>query len=435
MRFRQPLLLSFIFLLFFSASLFAQNHENIELISQTCEFWSDIEDIVISENFAYVAANVSGLQILDLSDPLRPVVIGYYKQDRMIAKCLFLSENIVYIGHRTGVCMVDVSDPENPEFIGNCNSDLLVCDVTVDEGIVYFVAEDPNPMMIGGLFIYDSSDPADPVFLSEWTIPRDAVLVEKIGNYIYIIDDQPFTIGMHVVNVTDPRAPRLVRFWETDGFENGFEVVGDRAYIAANRDRDGRCTPMLFSIDVSEPGRPVAVDSIVCGRITDIESINGYLFVTSQTSDRAYLRAVDIFNNEQFAVAASILLDHDAGKLAVIDGFAYTGDSELGIHIMDISDPFDMSDAGVFETAGSNRSATLCGDLIYISGMGFRIADIEDPTSPVYSRIDTEMEFRKMSIVEEKGCGLWNNRYGVTFFDCSDPLQPEPTRYIRYGGD
>jgi len=120
--------------------------------------------------------------------------------------------------------------------------------------------------------------------------------------------------------------------------------------------------------------------------------------------------------------------------LAVIDGYAYLGDSELGVHIIDITDPFNLNEVGVFESVGSNRSVVLKDDLAYISGMGFRIVDIEDPTRPVYSRLDTEMEFCKMVINGDKGCGLGNNHYFISFFDCSDPLQPERTQSLGFGG-
>ena len=424
MCFFHPILQLLVFLLFFSASLFAQDHENIALVSQTCEFWSDIEDIVISENIAYIAANASGLQILDISDPVNPHIIGFYENITTVATCLFLSGNSIYIGHEVGISIVDVTDPERPELIGDYFFPLPVSDLTVDDSIIYFVAENPDRGNSGGLFILDATRPQDPVLLSEWTVPRNAVIIEKIGSYVYIIGNRV----MHVMDITDPEAPERTFFWETDGFESELEVVGDRAYVAIRR-LVGRIPRILHSLDVSDPGQPEFVDSIIWdGSPNDIESSNDFLYVTS------YLRLsiIDISSDEQFEVAESIRLDYPVGKLAVTENYAYVGDTQVGLHILDISDPFAMEEVGVFESVGVNRCVAYSGDVLYASGEGFRTINIEDPANPHFSRINSNVRLRKMSVIGNKGCGFDNSRSDLSFFDCSDPLQPEQTQSLRF---
>jgi len=113
----------------------------------------------------------------------------------------------------------------------------------------------------------------------------------------------------------------------------------------------------------------------------------------------------------------------------------YLTDADFGLHIVDISDPFDMDEAENFERIGSNISAVVNGDLIYSSGSGFRVIHTEDPFHPEFTIIDQNMEYRKMSVSGDKLCGLTNNYYSVGFIDCSDPEQPELARRLSFGGD
>ncbi len=414
----------------------AQDHENIELISQTCNFWNDAEDIIISGNLAYVSTGITGIQILDLSDPIHPVVIGSFDDNSTSSSRLFLVENTLYFGHSEGVTIIRVADPENPEFLGNIPFNQPVTDLTVDEGIVYFVTEDPNGSLAGGLFIFDAERPDDAVRLGSWTVSRDAVLVEKIGNYIYIIDDQPFTKGMHVINVTDPTSPRRIRFWETDGFDRGFLVLGDFAYVAARRVFDRRVHSMLYALDVSDPSHPEVIDSITWSdEITDIAEFNNYLYVADQDSRDSHLSAVDIFDPAHPVRAETFRFDFTSGQVAVREGIAYLTDPDIGIHILDVVDPFNMMEAEDLDWIGRNTSAAINGDLIYSSGSGFRVINIDNPARPEFTIIDGNMEYRKMSVSGDNLCGLANNYYSVGFIDCSDPEQPELARRLSFGGD
>jgi len=435
MCFRQLLILFCVSLLL-TSNLSAQDNENIELISQTCSFWNDAEDIIISENLAYVSTGLTGIQILDLADPIHPIVIGTYDDNTTSSKRMFLTENTLYYGHAAGVTIVDVSNPEIPELLGGILFNQPVTDVTVDGNIVYLVTEDPNGSLAGGLFIFDITRPDDAVRLGSWTVSRNAALVEKIGNFIYIIDDQPFTKGLHVIDVTNPNAPRRIKFWETDGFDRGLLVIGDYAYIAARRVFDRRVHSMLFALDVSDPSRPAVTDSITWdGEITGLAEFNDYLYVSDQGSHESHLNTVDIFDSAHPVLAETYDRNYTSGQVAIREGMAYLTDADIGLHIVDISDPFDMDEAENFERVGSNTSAIVNGDLIYSSGSGFRVIHTENPFQPEFTIIDPGMEYRGMSISGDKLCGLTNNYYSVGFVDCSDPEQPELARRLSFGGD
>ena len=55
--------------LFVISGLSAQDSENIEQIGRLYSFWDNTEAIDVQGNYAYAAAGLSGLQILDVSNP------------------------------------------------------------------------------------------------------------------------------------------------------------------------------------------------------------------------------------------------------------------------------------------------------------------------------------------------------------------------------
>ncbi|ETR64977.1 MAG: hypothetical protein OMM_06155 [Candidatus Magnetoglobus multicellularis str. Araruama] len=76
------------------------------------------EGIVISESIAVVVDSYIGLQILDISDPTQPQVIGSL-ESISYATDVILRDNIAYILTGQYIYAVDISIPSSPVIIGN----------------------------------------------------------------------------------------------------------------------------------------------------------------------------------------------------------------------------------------------------------------------------------------------------------------------------
>ena len=59
-------------------NLFARDHENVEQVGRIYNQWDAAYDVVVVGELAYVATGLSGLQIVDISDPENPEIIGYW---------------------------------------------------------------------------------------------------------------------------------------------------------------------------------------------------------------------------------------------------------------------------------------------------------------------------------------------------------------------
>ncbi|NQT33862.1 hypothetical protein HQ587_01625, partial [bacterium] len=116
MRITIILIISICIALTACADLFAQDHENVEQVGRIYNLWENANDVVVFGDLAYVAVGVSGLQIVDVSDPENPEIIGYWDDNPEYSYGVAVSGDYAYIADwRSGLCVISVSDPENPE--------------------------------------------------------------------------------------------------------------------------------------------------------------------------------------------------------------------------------------------------------------------------------------------------------------------------------
>ena len=203
----------------------------------------------------------------------------------------------LYVGHpwSSGVTILDVSSPSDPQvaaFIPSPNENTWHIKVQVAEDILMVACEvaffrpghDANKA-IGGVRLFDVSDPTNPQQLSHWTEgPSPSIGVHRSwwngGRYAYLSNmvEAPGvsyhwrkgrTRVMTILDVSDPESPHHVHdFWHPVQLGEGspalpdetfgvhFPLVeDDRAYIAYS---DGG----FAIVDVSDVGAPALVSHV-----------------------------------------------------------------------------------------------------------------------------------------------------------------------------
>ncbi|NQT33795.1 hypothetical protein HQ587_01290 [bacterium] len=159
------------------ADLFAQDAENVEQVGRIYNQWDNAWDVVVVDGLAYVAAGCSGLQIVDVSDPENPVVVGYWE----------------YINEACGVAVSD-------EYA-----------YVADGGIWN---EDEFGYVGGGLRVISVDDPEHPEEVGYYNTPGRAEGVTVSGDYAYVADGGG---SLRVISVADPEQPEEVGFCDTPG--------------------------------------------------------------------------------------------------------------------------------------------------------------------------------------------------------------------------
>lgn len=112
-------------------------------------------DVMVSGNYAYVAAGANGLKIYDITDKATPTFAG--SQATTNALGVWVSGNYAYVADGTaGLRIIDVSNPEATSIVGTYDTPSLASGLKIFNSYAYIADES------GGLQVVDISAPTNP---------------------------------------------------------------------------------------------------------------------------------------------------------------------------------------------------------------------------------------------------------------------------------
>jgi hypothetical protein len=173
----------------------------------------------------YVADEEYGLQVVDVSTPQAPRLLGKYDRGEF-AENVWVANNIAYVASDyPGVRIVDVSDPARPRALQPQPIPVTgrSVDVQVEGNRLYVAAEH------GGVTVLDISHPSQPVLLGQitTTFARKLTVSDDI---VYLADDRS---GLLVIDASNPAAMRVIARGDPGDRAFGVSVGGGYAYVAA----------------------------------------------------------------------------------------------------------------------------------------------------------------------------------------------------------
>ena len=208
-------------------------------------------NVDVSGPFAYVAAGATGLQVVDVTNPGAPVIVGS-RNTSGNANDVKVRGNLAFIADgSSGLQILDVSTPTNPVLLGAVDTPGNAVDVVVRGNLAY-VADGT-----AGLQIVDVSDAANPFRVGAVDTPGsgNGVDVNPILGLAVIADG---ATGVQVIDVSDPTAPGLRGSVNTPGGGSDVVFSGIFAVVA-----DGCGSGGLFggtrTVNVSDPDNPFLV--------------------------------------------------------------------------------------------------------------------------------------------------------------------------------
>jgi uncharacterized secreted protein with C-terminal beta-propeller domain len=123
-------------------------------------------DVAVSGNYAYVADEEAGLQVIDISKPANPKRVGGYDTSGY-AVGVAVSGNHAHVANYDSLQVIDISNPANPQRVGGCN--IGAYGLTVSGNYAYVagdglqvidVSNPASPQRVGGNSLYDAFDVA-----------------------------------------------------------------------------------------------------------------------------------------------------------------------------------------------------------------------------------------------------------------------------------
>jgi PKD repeat protein len=221
------------------------------LILGSAESLDQALDVVVIGNLAFMASRNWGFRIFDLSTASSPTLVGGFNS---IGMGLTVVGDLAYlIDQRTGdhfstIQIIDVSEPSEPVVIGFVNTSGYAQGITV-MGDTAYVASQGTFASAGGLTIIDVGDPTNPVIISSVETFWQAMDVAVVNDTAYVLDGSE---GLLVIDVSTPSSPAILKSFYTLRAAVDIVIVGDRAYLADQWEG-------VQVLDITTPSDPVIV--------------------------------------------------------------------------------------------------------------------------------------------------------------------------------
>jgi len=196
------------------------------------ELGSEARRVTVSGDHAYVAVQ-GGIQIVDISNPHQPRLVGSYSNpDSLPARGLLAHDGFLHVAEFfNGLTILDVRDPARPTVVASLPSGLGSGGLALDGSLLWVEA------LFGGLSAVDVSDPFHPRWdlVSEIPLPNH----NQVDKSMTLQDGIIFCSGaegLEAIEITNRNHPLAAGSHPLlPGYLHGVAVEGDLAYVAAGQ--------------------------------------------------------------------------------------------------------------------------------------------------------------------------------------------------------
>jgi len=387
---------------------------------------------------AYVAAGASGLRVIDISDPRMPREVGSCDTPGY-AYQVAVAKGVAYVTDGfSGVQVVDVSTPTAPRLVGNLQASFAF-GIAIVGDLLEVGLGPPYKDLLGGLFVYDISDPTAAQFVAGVRGPRFAEDVAGAANMAFVAGGAE---GLRAFDVLHPDGIREVGACETIYSPLDVEVAeqspGTRIAYVADSDTG------LWSVDVSNPLDPHPLGRIAMRKAANVfvaerspaEGMAGA--ATRMAYVAAYqfgMRLVDVTDPAAPREVGAYLVPSGVLDVAAEDQLAYVM-TWNGLHVVDVSDPTRPQKVGEYEDPactfyGMALQSSPSGRIAYLAGWpaGIWVMDLSDPAAPsVLGRFDLPETPWAVAVPDSGAPGSLlyaaDDSEGLRIIDVSDPTTP-----------
>jgi len=370
--------------------LHAQDSLNVSLVARLHHDWAPATDIAVSGDYAYVVTDYTGLRILDISNPERPVEVSSIIHEYAEPSQVIIHDTLALVLYEVaeewrdaGLQIVDIRDPENPEelaFYSRWSRGLNT--MVVIESLVY-IAESR-----GELEIVNISDPENPEQVELYEFDEDYYFtdMEIVDSTLFLVGDRE---SLHMINISDPLNPVYSGILAGDTTLTGRRHIdGYHDYLYLTCFDNG-----LKILDISNPWNPVEVNSILLdGFVRDVTVLDNKLFVVITEEEWTDLNPCEIpifsLTNPENPIEIGVIdqiqyINYPGPSIDISNDITFITYS--GLRVIDISDISNTIEIGFFDAPYSPNSLFIDGYTAFISERATNrlwIIDIESPYEP-----------------------------------------------------
>ena len=361
----------------------------------------NIDDIEIANDLLYICDGSKGLSIYHVLNPYDPALVF---NERFMGRDISIEGSLLFLGgFNIGFQIFSLDDPQSPELLATVDLDYNAVGITVQGNYAYVSTHYE-------LFVYDISDPEEPVFCSHFsTLIWNVAIAGQIGCIAGM------TRELKIIDISNPYQIEELGDFPVEGYCEVVTINGNKAYIGNNWEN-------LQAVDLTVPSQPVGLGLVeMHGRNSAFKVAGDYLY-TGQFD------IIDITNRENPEVVASLDIPVDFTELDSYGDYALLGGTEGILYIIDVSNAAEPFIVTTYDAGSRINDIKVNGTYAYIAAndSGMQILDISDPENPSYvtTFAITDAYLSEISI-QANYAYLAYQSAGLAIADISDPANPQ----------
>lgn len=370
----------------------------------------EVSSLAFEGNRVAFVANGDGLQILDVSDPSRPIPVDGSRIGEG-SYGLAISNGKAYIASWIlGLVSVDLSSEANLKRIGHVPTTGFATSVA-GSGRHPFVGQelwfDISTTQGGHVELLDWSNPAQPQVLASLPTQSAPLGIAVSGDLLLSAENSaPAFPGLQVAQLGTPPNLQPLGRWQTAGAANGVCVLGNFAYVADE-------TTGLAVIDYGDPSNPAQVASLPESGPAWSVGVNGtnayvagaFGLTIADISKPSAPRWLGRYNTAGLAVGVAVsgslacILCSD-GELTVLDVQDGTNPRPMGTYRFLPGPAWGTSFTGWY---GHRCGIAIAGRYAYVAtgGSGVQVIDLIDPSRPRLMGGNASMNAYDLAVVDD----------------------------------
>jgi len=318
----------------------------------------------ITENYGVVL-----LDITDLSNPRYITTFTGFEETRAAQ----IVDGVIYVADGYGgLKIIDARNPELAQVVFTTAADRRIIALTVEDGMLYTIADDFPNSNRAGFMIYDLADPVSPVLINEIELSYfNGKDIEISHGHAYIA---MLSYGLDIVDIDPPEEASVVWTQSMDYRVDDVEVVGDYLYYSGGEYSGG-----LNVMSLADPSNPVLHDVVEFqSGIDDLSADNGQLYILDEYNG-IYTYDPDIPGTVNL-YSLNISLRFGLKDMTMRDGIAYCYKSRQGLIILDAGNLVNIRLLGKYYRPSISEFVAEDGYLYAADGNGaVLLYDIDPP--------------------------------------------------------
>ncbi|MCD4773573.1 MAG: T9SS type A sorting domain-containing protein [Bacteroidales bacterium] len=379
--------------------------------------------IIVENGYAYIAGGAGGCHIIDVNNPVNPVFKLSIDFDGSVTRIATINPQYIVISVSTpsSIEVIDVADPVNAFVAASYGGS---GDLFVDGDRLFEVNSN-------SITIQNIQDPLN--FVLEGSINVESYCsrgIQVSGNFAYIVDmGDWFNSGLNIVDISDPYNP----------FPRGNYSLGYPSFCTKLAVKDNYAyipdimNELLEIVDISNPDLPVYAGEYASS-VEDLFVGDTYTYLLVGNS----FQITDLRVPSNPTLISYILIGAEDGNEVFVDnGYAFIGDSEGEVWIVDVNESLNPQIVTSFNAAAEVTGIFVAGDFLYVvSQEQLRIVDISVINTPqiVGSYFDDDLSSYSNINVEGGYAYIANYIGGFLKIDVSNPNAPFREEFFQTAG-